>query len=172
MPANIEIKAKARNFERQKQLAQSISDVSATILVQEDTFYNTSRGRLKLRVLSSGQGELIYYERVDALGPKKSNYLIFKTTDPHTLHQVLLAAHGIRGVVRKKRILFISGQIRIHVDEVEDLGQFLELEVVMKPGQNEDEGTQMAVHCMQQLEIMETDLIQGAYLDLLTARQD
>lgn len=173
MPSNIEIKAKARNFERQKQLAEKLSDSPPQKIDQEDTFFCTPKGRLKLRVSSpcreNRRGELIYYEREDTAGPKSSNYLVSTTIDPASLNSLLTSALGLCGIVRKSRNLYRVGQTRIHCDVVENLGEFLELEVVMQPNQSVDEGIAIAKDLMNRLEITEQDLIQGAYLDLLTA---
>lgn len=172
MPSNIEIKAKANNFERQKQIAERISDTPVQHITQEDTFYLTPQGRLKLRVVSSNEGELIHYERKNSVGPKISNYSIYSTSAPESLHSLLASALGIRGVVRKKRALYQAGQTRIHLDEVEGLGSFIELEVVMQAGQTAEQGIKTAEELMNRLEIGKSDLIDQAYIDLLTARQD
>lgn len=172
MPSNIEIKARANHFERQKQLAEDLSDSPAKQITQDDTFYRIPQGRLKLRVLSGGEGELIHYERDDSTGPKTSTYSIYSTKSPESLHATLGSALGIRGVVRKKRTLYRIGQTRIHLDEVDELGRFIELEVVMQPGQTAEQCIQTAEDLMQRLEISKADLIDRAYIDLLTARQD
>ena len=102
MPSNIEIKARARNFEDMKSRAEMLSDSPLQIIPQEDTFFNTPHGRLKLRVLAN-EAELIYYTRPDQQGPKRSDYHITHITDPENLKCVLELAYGIRGVVRKTR---------------------------------------------------------------------
>jgi predicted adenylyl cyclase CyaB len=76
-------------------------------------------------------------------------------------------AYGIRGVVKKNRYLYMVGQTRIHLDEVEGLGHFMELEVVMREGQSDAEGQAIAEDLMRRLGIREDALIEGAYMDLL-----
>lgn len=169
MGRNIEIKARAADFERQARLARALSDTGPGVLVQEDIFFATREGRLKLRVLADDRGELIYYVRRDGEGPKTSDYLISPTDDPKSLRAVLEAGLGVRGVVRKTRTLLICGQTRIHLDEVEGLGRFIELEVVLEPDQSEAHGVQIAKELMSRLEIGEGDLVRGAYMDLLEA---
>ena len=171
MPRNVEIKAKARNFALQQQRALERGAASAACLTQEDVFFHTPRGRLKLRVFSEDRGELIYYERGDTLEPKVSDYLIAATPQPHALRAVLEAAWGVRGRVRKVRHVYLSGPVRIHFDEVEELGEFLELEVVLQPGESLEAGYQTAAEWMRGLEIEEPDLVRGAYLDLLEAQK-
>lgn len=167
MPSNIEIKAHVHDFPDLQRRAAALSDNSEQVIPQEDTFFVTPRGRLKLRQLSPQHGQLVWYERGDSAGPKLSNYLIAETSDPAALKQALTAALGVRGVVRKIRHLYLAGQTRIHLDEVEGLGNFMELEVVLREGQSDEEGKAIAADLMGKLGIKEEDLIQGAYMDLL-----
>jgi len=167
MPSNIEIKARVRDFDKIRRRAETLSDTSVEVIPQEDTFFNTPQGRLKLRVLSPEKGQLIYYTRPDQGGPKRSDYHISVTSDPENLKRVLELAHGIRGVVKKTRNLFLVGQTRVHLDSVEGLGQFMELEVVMQEGQSDAEGQAIAEGLMTELGVEQSDLLEGAYMDLL-----
>lgn len=170
MATNIEIKARVSNPTGLRARAESLSDAPCVVLQQEDTFFNVPAGRLKLRVLAPDHGELIYYTRRDAAGPKRSDYLISTTAEPETLKGVLAAAWGIRGVVRKQRLLYLAGHTRVHLDEVEGLGAFMELEVVLQPGESDEHGQAVAADLMAKLGIQKADLIEGAYIDLLDQR--
>jgi predicted adenylyl cyclase CyaB len=167
MPTNIEIKARVRDFADLKQRAEAINDSPFEVIPQEDTFFATSKGRLKLRVLAPDRAQLVYYERPDQDGPKRSDYFIFNTNDPENLKTALKLALGIRGVVKKTRYLYMVGQTRVHLDDVEGLGQFMELEVILRDGQSDAEGQTIANDLMKKLGIEPTDLIEGAYMDLL-----
>jgi predicted adenylyl cyclase CyaB len=167
MPSNIEIKARLHDIDEIRHRAEELSDTPVEVIPQEDTFFNTSQGRLKLRVVSQDQGQLIYYTRPDQEGPKRSDYHISLTSDPENLKRVLELAFGIRGVVRKTRYLYLVGQTRVHLDDVEGLGQFLELEVVMREGQSDVEGQSIAEGLMAVLGVERGDLLEGAYMDLL-----
>ena len=167
MAANVEIKARITNLVLLRQQVERISDSAAELIMQEDVFFLGSRGRLKLRIFSDDRGELIYYERSDQTGPKRSQYFISRTGEPRQLLIVLESAFGIRGVVRKKRWLYMVDNTRIHLDEVDGLGSFLELEVVLSPGQRTEEGQAIAAELMANLGIVERDLVSGAYIDLL-----
>jgi predicted adenylyl cyclase CyaB len=167
LPSNIEIKARTRNFDEVRRRAEALSDTSGEVIPQEDTFFNTPRGRLKLRILSEDKGQLIYYTRPDQEGPKRSDYHIAGTSDPANLKHILELAYGIRGVVRKTRHLYLVGQTRVHLDDVEGLGQFMELEVVMQEGQSDAEGQAIAESLMASLGVERSDLLVGAYMDLL-----
>ncbi|MGB8212999.1 MAG: class IV adenylate cyclase [Anaerolineales bacterium] len=167
MPTNIEIKARIRDLEGLRRRAEGLSDTPVQVIPQEDTFFHTSQGRLKLRRLKPDLGQLVYYERPDQEGPKLSNYQISETNDPEGLKTALRLALGVRGVVRKTRYLYLAGQTRIHLDDVEGLGQFMELEVVLRGNQTEAEGQAIAEGLMARLGIRKEDLLEGAYIDLL-----
>jgi len=168
MPRNIEIKAKVHHSDHLRLLAEKISGTPAQLIFQEDTFFYSHSGRLKLRIFAPNRGELIYYQRSDQEGPKESNYIISTTTEPHSLKRVLTSAYGVRGVIRKQRELYIIGQTRIHLDRVEGLGEFLELEFVMQIGQTDIEGMGTLEDLMGKLGIKKKDLISCAYIDLLS----
>lgn len=167
MPSNIEIKARVRNFDEIKARAENLSNQPVEVIPQEDTFFNTPQGRLKLRARSGEKGQLIYYTRPDQEGPKRSDYHIFQSSDPENLRRVLELAYGIRGIVKKTRYLYLVGQTRVHLDDVEGLGQFMELEVVMREGQSDAEGQVIAEDLMERLGVARSDLLEGAYMDLL-----
>ena len=168
MPTNIEIKARTGDLTHLRSLAERISDTPGQLILQEDIFFPVPLGRLKLRMLAPDRGELIYYQRADVNGPRESKYRISRTSEPGGLKEVLTLAYGVRGVVRKRRQLFIAGQTRIHLDEVEGLGQFVELEFVMKDGQAQQEGESALAEIMRRLGIAEEHLVGHAYIDLLT----
>jgi predicted adenylyl cyclase CyaB len=167
LPSNIEIKARLRNFDDIRIRAEGLSSIPVEVIPQEDTFFNTAQGRLKLRILAEDHGQLIYYTRPDQEGPKRSDYHISHTADPAHLKRVLELACGIRGVVRKTRYLYLVGQTRVHLDAVEGLGHFMELEVVMQEGQSDADGKAIAEDLMERLGVEKTDLLEGAYMDLL-----
>jgi adenylate cyclase class IV len=167
MARNIEIKARVRDPEALRRKAASLSDCSPEIIRQEDTFFRSPRGRLKLREMPSARAQLIFYERPDQNGPKLSNYQIFETDNPVELKAVLSAMLGIRGVICKERYLYKMGQTRVHLDQVAELEPFMELEVVLRPDQADTEGEKIARDLIARLEIPTQDLVKGAYIDLL-----
>jgi len=100
-----------------------------------------------------------------------SNYHIATTDNPNSLMDVLSCALGQKGVVKKKRLLYLVGQTRVHCDEVEGLGHFVELEVLMKENQSLKEGEEIAKDLMSKLGVKEADLVKGAYIDLLSEQK-
>ncbi len=167
MPVNIEIKARVHDFEALRRIAEQITDTPCQVIPQEDTFFNCQQGRLKLRELGPQRGQLVYYLRPDVAGPKHSDYKIFDTGNPSQLKLLLSQAYGVRGVISKVRYLYMVGQTRIHLDDVKGLGKFMELEVVLHPGQADAEGQAIAEELMQRLGLLPGDLIDTAYMDML-----
>jgi predicted adenylyl cyclase CyaB len=167
MPTNIEIKARVHDMAALRSRAEGLSDTPVQVIPQEDTFFHVTKGRLKLRQLRPDYAQLVYYERPDQDGPKRSNYFIYETHDPEGLKAALSLALGVRGVVRKTRYLYLAGQTRIHLDDVDGLGQFMELEVVLRDGQTDAGGQAIAEDLMARLGVRKEDLLEGAYMDLL-----
>jgi len=168
MNRNVEVKARVEDLAAVRERAEKLADEGPIIVKQEDTFFVCARGRLKLRQLpNSAEGELIYYERPDAAEPKESRYVVHRTSDPRGVHGLLSVALGERGVVRKRRTLYFVGSTRVHLDEVEGLGDFIELEVVLEPEQDAADGVATAQKLMRQLGVGPTELIDKAYIDLL-----
>lgn len=167
MARNVEIKARIRDFGAVQACAQALSGKAPQILDQEDVFFASPQGRLKLRTLSPNRGELIYYERPDQSGPRISTYSISHTNDPAQLRMVLGTALGEKTIVRKRREVYLVGATRIHLDKVEGLGEFIELEVVLNDTDSEKTGQVTAFELMTQLGLQKTDLIESAYADLV-----
>jgi len=166
MPANIEIKARARDWAGLLGTAEALG-VACTVLLQEDVFFHVPRGRLKLRKLNDGSGQLIHYERPDGPGAKRSDYVVFPTADPTMLERVLAMGLSVRGIVRKRRRVYIVDNTRIHLDEVEGLGQFVEVEVMLQEGEAEAAGHARLDQWMARLGIDQRDLLDAAYVDLI-----
>jgi predicted adenylyl cyclase CyaB len=164
---NVEIKAAVKDFVRVTAALTALSAGAPARPTQEDTFFRTPRGRLKLRKLGPASGELIYYQRPDVAGPKPSAYALVKTVEPDQLRDVLAAAYGIVGVVRKHRTVRLVGRTRVHLDDVEGLGRFVELEVVLGEAEPVEPGVTEAHHLMATLGIQPDQLVSRAYIDLL-----
>jgi predicted adenylyl cyclase CyaB len=167
MPSNIEIKARLRgDLQHVRERAARLASEPAAVIRQQDTFFWTPQGRLKLRVPSPGRAELIYYERANEPRPRRSVYSVVAVSDAPALKRVLEESLGVRGVVRKTRELFIAGDTRIHIDDVESLGRFVELEVALT-GADEEAARARCRELMRALDVEDADLVDGAYVDLL-----
>jgi adenylate cyclase class IV len=167
MPRNIEIKAHIASVEALARKASAIADQGPIEIIQDDTFFVCEAGRLKLRAFSKEQGELIFYRRTNQQGPKESFYLRSPTSAPDTLRESLSLAYGQAGRVLKHRTLFLVGRTHVHLDRVAHLGDFLELEVVLEGDEPSEAGVREAHELMAKLGVEPSQLIEGAYVDLL-----
>lgn len=165
MARNVEIKARATNWDAQLRAARRIAE-STEYLSQRDVFYRAANGRLKLRVINDQAGQLIYYHRPNAKAPKLSDYQIVEVSCAESMDAILTDALGRCGCVNKMRTVFLLKSARIHFDEVEGLGRFIEIEVVLEPGMTATDGNQIAHRIMDALTIRQPHLINVAYVDL------
>lgn len=180
MPRNIEIKARladgALEALRERALALAGAGAAAERISQDDAFFAVPHGRLKLRRFEDGSAELIHYQRADRVDAKASDYVrvplpgadAAATAD--ALQAALARGCGLLGRVRKTRWLVRVGATRVHLDRVEGLGDFMELEVVLREGQPDAEGHATAEALMEALGLQHAERLAGAYLDLLAAR--
>jgi predicted adenylyl cyclase CyaB len=170
MPRNIEIKARVDSIDALVALATAMGCDGPVKIPQDDTFFRCESGRLKLRTFSDGTGELIFYRRENDEGPKESHYVRAPSPAPDQLREALSLAYGQIGRVLKNRTLFVAGRTRIHLDNVAELGYFLELEVVLVDDEPAENGVREARELMTKLGIEPHQLIRGAYIDLLSKR--
>lgn len=166
MSRNVEIKARVPDMTSLTASVRSVSTVGPFEIFQQDTFFSCETGRLKLRKFADDRGELIFYRRADQAGPKESFYLRSETSDPDTVRQSLELAYGVTGQVIKRRVLYLVGRTRIHLDNVAGLGKFIELEVTLADTDTVEDGQAEAAALMSRLGIEKSQLVEGAYVDL------
>lgn len=167
MARNIEIKARIPHLSQLAEKVAAIADAGPLAIAQDDTFFRCDTGRLKLRRFADGTGELIFYRRADEHGPRESFYIRSPTSAPDALRESLSLAYGATTRVRKQRTLFMIGRTRVHLDRVEGLGEFLELEVVLADGEPAAAGVAEAKNLMARLGVDQSQLLDRAYADLL-----
>lgn len=170
MARNIEIKARVVDLDALAQTVRHLATEGPVAIAQDDTFFRCDAGRLKLRVFSDNAGELIFYRRADQPGPKESFYLRTPTSEPAALRNTLALAYGVVGRVVKARTLYLVGRTRVHLDRVQGLGDFMELEVVLRDDESLGDGVQEAHTLMAQLGVAAGQLVETAYVDLLGRR--
>jgi len=170
MPTNIEIKARVVDRDQLIATATRLAGSEREDIDQDDTFFRCEAGRLKLRTFGQGSGQLIFYRRSDAAGPRASFYTATATADPDGLRNALTLAYGAVGRVRKHRVLFIAGRTRIHLDRVDELGDFVELEVALSENEETAHAIREAEQLMAALGIRPEQLVPTAYVDLITAK--
>jgi adenylate cyclase class IV len=135
---NVEFKAEIRDLEAARLTCEVVGAVRAGTLVQVDTYFRTPDGRLKRRETEGQPPEWIFYQRPDQPGPRLSRYTLL--TDGQARVRFGSGTLQAWKVVRKRREPWLldsaRSQTRIHLDEVEGLGTFLEIEALVTPGRD------------------------------------
>ena len=166
--ANLEIKARCPDLAAARARAQRVATAHVGVDEQVDTYFRVARGRLKLRESSLAGGQLIPYLRPDVAGSRRSDYRVVPVADPAGVKALLAEILGVHRVVRKRREIFLYENVRIHLDEVEELGSFVELEAVFDGSASEEaEQPHRIAFLLAELHIAETDLLPGSYEGLL-----
>jgi predicted adenylyl cyclase CyaB len=137
-------------------------------LRQTDTYFDVPRGRLKLRETAGFPAELVFYQRDEASDLRPSDYDTASVADGTALKSMLTAALGVRAVVRKRRTLLLLDTTRMHLDNVDSLGWFLEFEVPVRDG-DEAAAAERLEMLLRDLRFTWEDCIRASYLDLITA---
>lgn len=165
---NIEIKLRLSDDARLDSLQlQEIGAQDRGVLLQEDVFFHAHRGRLKLRFEPPRRAQLIAYVRDDEAALRASDYRIVECDDGNALRRLLAESLGEIGTVRKRRHLHLLENIRLHLDEVEELGHFLEIEAVVDAAHGEAACTEAARRLLQRLGPSRARVESRAYIDLL-----
>jgi homotetrameric cytidine deaminase len=170
---NVECKAHDADPEATAARCVALGAVDHGVLHQRDTYFAPARGRLKLRDQGPEGAKLIAYRRPDATQDTESNYVLASTSEPEALVEALDAALGTTVVVVKRRRLFVWETVRIHLDEVQGLGCFVELEAVVGSGDGEPSAEELAVarahvaRLRAELAIADAALVAVGYSDLL-----
>lgn len=166
MPHNVEVKIRLADLHAVAAAVRGLGADDRGVLKQVDTYFRAPRGaRLKLREQEPGGAQLIAYERPDTDGLRTCHYRIFKVADPMGLKDTLALGLGVLRRVVKARQLFMLGRTRVHLDQVEGLGDYLELEVVMREGEPPAAGEKEADDILRKLGLDNAPQIAGSYLE-------
>jgi adenylate cyclase class IV len=163
MPTNLELKVRVPNPESIEERLRSLEVDPPTVLHQTDTYFAVPKGRLKFRQIEGQTGELIQYSRNEAGGDRVCLYTVYPAGDE--LLELLKDALEVTCIVRKERTVYLYRHTRIHLDRVEHLGTFVELEV--QGAENLDEAREEHDFLVEHLGLAECERIAGSYLDLL-----
>lgn len=167
---NIELKAKDTDPERSLATCEALGAEAQGVLIQRDTYFNASHGRLKLREENGATPHLIAYERPDLSGQRESRYRIIEVESAEELKAVLSDTLGVKVVVAKERRLFLwEGNVRIHLDAVEGMGNFIEFEAIALPGSDLSREQAQVVKLREAFGLTDADLIARSYSDLALA---
>ena len=167
MPANIEIKARLHCPEEITARVRALAGAPAGTFSQEDLFFRVPRGRLKMRTECDNPVEFIYYQRANHGSPMYSAYFRSTPENSSNTEAELRRLFGTKGIVRKKRTLFWLCGARIHIDDVEGLGHFLEVEVPVAGLTKEHHAKALAEKIVSSLGLCSRDFVCKAYEELL-----
>ena len=165
---NIELKARLHNLDEARATAERLATKYVGVQLQTDTYFVCAQGRLKLREIDDHVAQLVAYERANDKDSKASDYYLMPVADAALMKQALTAALGLRGVVRKRREVFLVENVRGHLDEVDGLGIFLEFEAVLGPEINDRHGEQQVAELRAAFAIQSEDLLSHSYSDMFS----
>ena len=163
---NLEFKAEAASLELLRDNLRALEAECSGRLHQIDTYFDVPKGRLKLREVEDYGGTLVYYERPDAAESRYSHYQLCDIANHAAFKQMMSDVLGVKVIVEKNRELWIYGNTRIHLDEVLNLGEYIELETVIR-NQSETEAQAEHNYLKETLHIAAADLIPVSYSDLM-----
>jgi adenylate cyclase class IV len=164
---NLELKARHADLAAARAAAKRLGARPAGVEVQADTFFRVPHGRLKLREIDGQPAVLIQYDRPDRGEARVSAYRLVPVADPAALKAALASALGVAGEVRKVREIYLWHNVRIHLDEVDGLGTFVEFEAVLGPGEDEPTARERLDALSAALGVRAEDQLAAAYTDLL-----
>ena len=164
---NVEVKIRCSDLDAVRSAAERLGASHAGLLRQRDVFFDAPEGRLKLRRCEGAQPVLIAYRRENAAEARRSTYHLLELTDEQadSLESLLGLVARPCAVVEKERDLYLWRNVRIHLDRVAGLGDFVELEIV---GETDDaRGREVAARLMRELGLRDEDRVAVAYADML-----
>ena len=163
---NLELKARDPEPETTLAACRELGAVDCGVLWQRDTYFQTHQGRLKLREQRPGRCQLIHYHRPDQTGERESRYRILEVSDRDTLREFLADSLGTLATITKRRRLFLWRSVRIHLDDVEGLGRFIEFEAVAPAASDLSAERELVGELRTTLGIADEALVAGSYADL------
>jgi predicted adenylyl cyclase CyaB len=164
---NVELKARLPSLDAAREIAQSLATDQLPDQRQVDTYFRCHQGRLKLREIDGAPAQLISYQRPDTTAAKPSRYYLIDVPDPATMLQGLTEALGILVRVEKYRQIYFYKNVRIHLDQVQRLGTFLEFEAVLEREEQIEQGEAVLARLQAQFTIRGEDLLTSSYSDML-----
>ena len=164
---NVEIKARCFNPEKVEKILLENGANFIGLDYQTDTYFNVKTGRLKMRQ-GNIEKSLIFYDRPNKKGPKQSTFNLYKSGNLEELKPLLESSLGIMVEVKKQRKIFFIDFVKFHIDKVEGLGSFVEIEAGdLDETKSVDELRQKCDYYMKLLRIEEENLVNISYSDML-----
>ena len=169
---NVELKARLVDREAARRTATRLATSERVELQQRDTYFHCNSGRLKLREFGDGEAQLIAYRRPDTADTACSRYHLVEVPQPELLRIALADTLGVRVVVEKQREVYLHHHVRIHIDQVRGLGDFLEFEAVLQPSAELVEGDEILSKLKAEFGIDDRDLVATSYAELVSSAGD
>ena len=166
---NIEIKARCSDPERVRKVLQARDAVFKGVDHQVDTYFRCAKGRLKFRE-GNIEYSLIHYDRQDEAGPKDSLVTLYHPERNSALKEILSNSLDILVIVRKRREIYFIDNVKFHIDIVDTLGSFVEIEAIDVTGAIGKDA--LKIQCdefMRLFGIQPEDLLTSSYSDMLLA---
>jgi adenylate cyclase, class 2 len=163
---NLEAKFSLPDLTEARNRAEGIGFVFSGLLIQRDTFFVVSSGKLKLRE-QDANAWLIHYRRDHSRQLELSNYDIVAVSEADATRAMLTAALGKHAEVRKERTLLTRRNIRLHLDRVDGLGDFGEIEAILPEDRHAEDYRAEVDQILEALGVKESDLIGVSYFELM-----
>ena len=171
---NVEYKAELRDLSLARAICRQLGASSAGEMHQEDTYYKVPSGRLKRRDIRLNDGsretEYIFYDRADHSSPRLSHYVIYD--EPTAVERFGTRSLPVDIVVSKRREVFLTGPVRIHLDEVDSLGAFLEFEAVVSRAHPVKRCHELVAELREAFRLATGEAIAVGYADLVRLEKE
>lgn len=167
--SNIEWKASLRSYEDARAIAEQLATDRLAPEHQIDTYFRSLEGRLKLRELEGGPAQLIWYDRPDKADAVSSRFVLIPIDDPAAVKVALTEAVGVVGIVDKQREIYLAENVRIHLDRVVGLGEFLEFEAVLDDSIDEKKGHEQVKRLQLAFQSVVNDGLSASYGDMIAS---
>ena len=164
---NLEIKVNCKDLKKIEGILNSLNVKFLSEGFQRDTYFKVPRGNLKLRETNTGEDFLIWYKRREKAGPKLSEYYIYQTEKSQNLKNFLKNAFGEKITIEKIRKIYMYKNVRIHLDRVKGLGNFIELEAVLSKDSVDKESRKNINFLVEKLCIKKEDLLKSSYSEIV-----
>jgi predicted adenylyl cyclase CyaB len=168
---NIELKCRYPDLSKARFISQKLGGKYLWKDCQVDTYFNTVKGKMKLRESLKNGSELLPYIKIDQQGLRRSDYAKIPIGEPNLVKHLLSELLGTKFEVRKNREVYLIKNVRIHLDEVEHLGVFLEFEAVFQEDSLEvvAQEREKVLALMGQYGISDKDLLDCSYPELMSS---
>ncbi len=168
---NVEFKCELRDADAARAQCRALGARLFERITQKDTYFTQADGRLKRREIDGDEVEWILYQRPNRAGAKLSDYSIYSEEEAEARFGKRLLRHPWVEVV-KTREVWLFKNIRVHLDEVEGLGPFLEFEAQVTDEHDEASCTAEVAELRAAFGPILGEAIAESYSDLMARKQD